>query len=49
MMIEVTGGNLDDAGNLIEKPVFAAGLTEDKTVREKGSKRNRLYVRQCNS
>ena len=45
IMIEVVGKNFEDVESLIEKPIFAAGLKEDTTIREKGSKRNRLYKR----
>lgn len=45
LMIEVVNQNLKHVANLIEKPIFAAGLKENEEVRNTGSRRNRLYIR----
>jgi FkbM family methyltransferase len=45
VIVEVEGDNLTDVAARIEAPLAAAGLEEDTSVREKGLKRNRLYVR----
>lgn len=45
LLVEVEGSNVEHAAERIEAPLLAAGLTEDMSCREKGGKRNRLYVR----
>lgn len=45
VLVEVEGENLKNVGERIETPLFAAGFTEDLSVRGAGSNRNRLYVR----
>ncbi|MDX2234495.1 MAG: FkbM family methyltransferase [Hyphomonadaceae bacterium] len=45
VMVEVEGDNLKHVAERIETPLFAAGFTEDMSVRGAGSDRNRLYVR----
>ena len=45
VIVEVEGENLKHVEDRIEAPLFAAGFTEDMSVRGAGSNRNRLYVR----
>lgn len=45
VIIEVEGRNAENVRDGIESPLFAAGLHEDESFRQQGSKRNRLYVR----
>jgi FkbM family methyltransferase len=45
VVIEVEGLNASLAAERIEPSLFAAGLVEDVSVREQGSKRNRVYRR----
>jgi FkbM family methyltransferase len=45
VIVEVEGDNLAHVADRIEAPLFAAGFTEDLSVRGAGSNRNRLYVR----
>jgi FkbM family methyltransferase len=44
-LIEVEGENATHAAERIDGPLNRAGLFEDKAMRDKGSKRNRLFVR----
>lgn len=44
IIIEVEGDNADQVETLIEKPLLDAGFEEDQSWREKGSRRNRLYI-----
>ncbi len=43
VLIEVEGENARLAATRIEAPLTAAGFVEDPSVRDQGSKRNRLY------
>ncbi len=45
IIIEVEGENLNNVSEQIEQPIFAAGFEEDTSYRERGHKRNRLYVK----
>jgi FkbM family methyltransferase len=45
VLVEVEGSNADAAATLVERPLAAAGLVEDRAWRTKGSARNRLFVR----
>lgn len=45
IIIEVEGRNAQEAEETLVKPLLAAGLKEQTDFRVKGSKRNRLYVR----
>ncbi len=45
VLIEVEGDNAAEAATRIDRPLTAAGLVEDLSVREAGSGRNRLYIR----
>jgi len=46
-VVEVEGRNVDDADVAITAPLAAAGLIEDVSYRDRGSRRNRLYVRRA--
>ncbi|HEX6859520.1 MAG TPA: FkbM family methyltransferase [Caulobacteraceae bacterium] len=46
VLVEVEGQNADEAATRIEPALRAAGFAEDLSVRERGSKRNRLYRRE---
>ena len=48
LLIEIEGKNLRENLELIENLISNSGLVEDKTWRDKGSKRNRLYKRELN-
>jgi len=45
LIIEIEGRNADNVRDGIEAPLHAAGLKEDPSFRNKGSCRNRLFVR----
>lgn len=45
VIVEVEGDNAAEAATRIDPPLLAAGLKEDLAMRERGSKRNRLYTR----
>ena len=46
LLIEVEGKNLSENLRSIENTIAESGLTEDKSWRDKGSGRNRLYRRE---
>lgn len=45
VIIEVEGRNAEEAATRIEQPLEQAGLREDESWRDKGSRRNRVYRR----
>lgn len=45
VVLEVEGKNADHAAEIIDPPLHAAGLVEDLGFRDRGSRRNRLFVR----
>ncbi len=48
LLVEIEGENLKENLKYIENHMSQSGLVEDKTWREKGSGRNRLYKRSLN-
>tara|TARA_B100000686_G_scaffold304106_1_gene341490 strand:- start:604 stop:1371 length:768 start_codon:yes stop_codon:yes gene_type:complete len=48
LLVEIEGKNLKENLKYIENHISQSGLVEDKTWREKGSGRNRLYKRSLN-